>query len=530
MRIIICKDYNEVSEKAAQIVASQVTLKPNSVLSFIAGSTPKGMYNRLSEMNLDFSEAVAFSLDEYYPIKKTNTQSYYHFMNEHLYSKVNFKAENIYIPNGETDDVEAECAAYDKAIKENNGVDLQILGIGKNGHIGFNVPGTTLNSTTHLTDLREIKIEHISKYFKDKAEVPKQGITMGISTILSAKKIVLLASGSEKSYAISQLLNSQISTNFPATMLKVHPDVVLICDEAAYYGSKTKLGIDIGGTDIKFAVVRDGKVIQKNICKCPKESGDKVVEAIKAQCDKIRETHSIGTVGVGTPGINDNGKISAVNLPFDNYPLKSKLSEALNLPVEVNNDANCAALGEVLFGGKNYNNIVMITLGTGVGGGIIIDKQICQGGKNAGEIGHIVIQTVDGKACPCGQNGCFEQYASVTALIKNATDAAFENKDSLLYSLYEKNGSLNGKSIFEALDGGCAVAKKVFEEYIVWLSVGIKTLINIFDPDAIVLSGGITARGDEIIKELRKHIGDEHIIEISKLQNDAGALGASALQ
>lgn len=240
MRVIVCENYEKMSEKAAEIVSSQVILKPDCVLGLATGSTPVGMYKKLAEMYssgyVDFSCVKTFNLDEYYPIKRDNVQSYYSFMYENLFSKINIDLKITHIPNGETDDPECECENYEKMIKQSGGIDLQILGIGQNGHIGFNEPASSLNPRTHLTNLTENTIKANSRFFGSSDDVPKQALTMGISTILSAKKIVLLASGSNKSSVVSALLKGGISTSIPATMLKTHPDVVLICDSDAYSG------------------------------------------------------------------------------------------------------------------------------------------------------------------------------------------------------------------------------------------------------------------------------------------------------
>lgn len=238
MRIILCNDYNEMSEQAAKLVSSQIILKPECVLGLATGSTPIGLYERLAELyksgEIDFSKVVSFNLDEYYPIKRDNSQSYFTYMNENLFSKVNIKSENTHIPNGETDNPELECENYEKMIEEFGGIDLQILGIGQNGHIGFNEPDDNLNSYTHLTKLTKSTIEANSRFFETEDEVPKYALTMGISTILKSRKIILLASGKNKSHAVRELLTPEINTETPATMLKVHPDVVLICDKDAY--------------------------------------------------------------------------------------------------------------------------------------------------------------------------------------------------------------------------------------------------------------------------------------------------------
>lgn len=238
MRTIVCSNYDEMSEKAAKLVVSQLTLKPDSILGLATGSTPIGLYERLCELNkageVDFSEAITFNLDEYYPISPDNEQSYHYFMEQNLFSKVNINRANIHIPNGCCKDPDAECEAYEAAIEEAGGIDLQILGIGQNGHIGFNEPSRDLNTSTHLTDLTESTIEANSRFFASVDDVPKKALTMGISTILKSKKIVLMACGASKRDAVRELFNEDINTDVPATLLKVHPDVVLICDKEAY--------------------------------------------------------------------------------------------------------------------------------------------------------------------------------------------------------------------------------------------------------------------------------------------------------
>jgi len=236
MRIIICENYEEMSEKAAEFVKSQIMLKPASVIGLPTGSTPIGMYDKLSDLDIDFSEVTTFNLDEYYPIKKDNNQSYYYFMNKNLYSRVNLKKENVFIPSGEADDAQKECENYEKLIKERGGLDLQVLGIGQNGHIGFNEPSDSLDAFTHITSLTENTIDANSRFFEKREDVPTKALTMGIATIMKAKKILLLASGNEKKAIVSALLKNKIDTEIPATVLSMHSDVTLICDRAAYIG------------------------------------------------------------------------------------------------------------------------------------------------------------------------------------------------------------------------------------------------------------------------------------------------------
>lgn len=532
MRIIVCEDYNEMSAKAAELVAAQITLRPNSVLGLATGSTPIQLYNELAKMNqegkIDFSEISSFNLDEYYPIKRDNPNSYYKFMRDNLFSKINIDLDNTHIPDGEAENPEEECKRYEALIKKSGGIDLQILGIGRNGHIGFNEPDSVLNSGTHLASLTESTIKANSRFFDSADEVPRFALTMGMATILSAKKIILMASGVSKSSVISELLGDGINMSVPAALLKTHPDVVLLCDRDAYTG--VKFGVDIGGTNIKFAVVEGNEVKYKHIIETSSEC-DEIIADISAAVNDIKQQYGIKAVGVGTPGIINNGLVTAANLPFDNTPLEKLLSEKTGFAVTVDNDANCAALGEIAFGvTKDCDNIILITLGTGVGGGIIINRQIYTGTNGGGEIGHIIIQTENGKACPCGQSGCWERYVSANALIASAEQAAKNNKDSILYELYCTAGNrLDGELIFTALGRGCEVAREVFDEYIHYLAVGIRNLANIFAPDAIVLAGGITKQGDAILLPLKAALPYGLRVEISTLQNDAGALGAAML-
>lgn len=238
MNIIVCDSYDELSESAAKIVAKQVNEKADCVLGLATGSTPVGMYNVLAKKNkageVDFSRVRSVNLDEYYPISPDNPQSYHYFMKENLFSKINIDMANTHILDGMCKDAEAECERFERLIESLGGIDLQILGIGQNGHIGFNEPDSSLNSRTHLTKLTENTISANSRFFDDISEVPTMALTMGIGTILAARKIVLLANGAAKRNAVSELLDNSITTESPASMLKVHKNVILICDRDAY--------------------------------------------------------------------------------------------------------------------------------------------------------------------------------------------------------------------------------------------------------------------------------------------------------
>lgn len=237
MRIVVLKDYEELSKKAANILASQITLKPDSVLGLATGATPVGAYRELvriyNEGDISFSEVVTFNLDEYYGLDKENDQSYYYFMMQHLFNHVNIKGENIYIPNGRAKDIEQECMDYECKIAKAGGIDLQLLGIGRNGHIGFNEPDVKFEAETHLVTLDEDTIEANSRFFSSLEEVPRKAISMGIKTIMHSRKILLLASGEEKAEIIYNMLYGKITPELPASVLQLHPDVVILLDEKA---------------------------------------------------------------------------------------------------------------------------------------------------------------------------------------------------------------------------------------------------------------------------------------------------------
>lgn len=238
MKILVCENYDEMSLKGAEIVKAQVNEKPDCILGLATGSTPVGLYTCLAEMNkkgeVDFSKVESFNLDEYYPISPENDQSYRYFMNQNLFSKINIDINKTHVPNGQAEDPEKACKEYDNSILNAGGIDLQILGIGQNGHIAFNEPADELYEGTHLTGLTESTIKANARFFEKEEDVPTQAVTMGIASIMRAKKIIILANGSAKRDVISKLINGGITTNIPASLLKVHPDVTLICDKEAY--------------------------------------------------------------------------------------------------------------------------------------------------------------------------------------------------------------------------------------------------------------------------------------------------------
>ena len=235
MRIVIAKDYEEMSRRAAKIVAGQIFLKPNSVIGLATGSTPLLMYKELIGIHhsdgLDFSEVTTFNLDEYIGLSAGNINSYHYYMNDNLFNHINIRKENIFIPNGMTSDIERECREFEGHIREKGGIDLQVLGIGNNGHIGFNEPDIKFEATTHQVKLDEETIQANARFFETIEEVPKYAISMGIKTIMHARKILLLANGHGKAEALSKALYGGITPEIPASILQLHLDVTVVVDE-----------------------------------------------------------------------------------------------------------------------------------------------------------------------------------------------------------------------------------------------------------------------------------------------------------
>lgn len=232
MKVIVTKDYSEMSLSGAEIIRDQINGKKDSILGLATGSTPVGMYKELSIMvekgEVSFKDVKSVNLDEYYPISPDNDQSYRYFMNENLFSHIDIKMENTHLLNGEAVDSDRECSDYEKLISSLGGIDLQVLGIGRNGHIGFNEPGPFLYPYTHKTALTQSTIDANSRFFESKESVPRYALTMGMGTILSAGSILILASGKEKRDAVKRMLEEKIDTMCPATLLSLHKNVTLI--------------------------------------------------------------------------------------------------------------------------------------------------------------------------------------------------------------------------------------------------------------------------------------------------------------
>lgn len=237
MRLFITEDYNDMSGVAAEMIAWEIKVKPDLVIGLATGSTPIGVYERLAGMNcdkiIDFSEVRSFNLDEYIGLDEKHEESYHYYMHKNLFDHINIKPENIHIPNGTADDLDQECLKYEEMITQAGGIDIQVLGIGVNGHIGFNEPGTNINTRTHVVKLAKETIESNKRFFSSADDVPKSAITMGLGTIVKAKKIILLASGEKKAKAIKKTVKGYLTTNVPSTVLALHPDVTLVLDRRA---------------------------------------------------------------------------------------------------------------------------------------------------------------------------------------------------------------------------------------------------------------------------------------------------------
>lgn len=239
MRIYKAKDYYDMSRKAANIISAQVIMKPNAVLGLATGSTPEGIYRQLIEWyqkgDIDFEHVRSVNLDEYFGLSSDNIQSYAYYMNKHFFSYININKENTFLPNGLEQNQEKECSRYNNVIKGLGGIDLQLLGIGGNGHIGFNEPGEAFEKETHCVKLTEETIQANARFFETMEEVPKYAYSMGIKSIMQADKILLVASGEAKAKALYQAIYGPIHPGMPASILQLHNNVTIVADEAALH-------------------------------------------------------------------------------------------------------------------------------------------------------------------------------------------------------------------------------------------------------------------------------------------------------
>lgn len=309
------------------------------------------------------------------------------------------------------------------------------------------------------------------------------------------------------------------------------------------------IGIDLGGTGIKIGLVNEeGKILHKDSCPTRANEGYVAIAEDMAKLigavlkDTNTDVSEIKSIGIGVPGAVDNKKgevIYTPNINMKSAPLAKELKKYYDLPVNLGNDADCAALGELsALNDPSIKQFIAITLGTGVGGGIIIDGKIFSGSNSvAGELGHMVI-SMNGEKCGCGRKGCWEAYASATAIIRETKRAIEKNPDSLLARIAKEEGEVNGKTVFDAAQSGDEVAKEVVDNYIQAISEGLVNIINIFQPQAIVIGGGISKQGDNILIPIKEYVYkycygvglvDIADISIAKLGNDAGIVGAALI-
>lgn len=237
MRIIRTKDYRDMSRKAANVISAQVILKPTSVLGLATGTTPIGTYEQLAEWNhkgdCDFSQVSTYNLDEYRGLTHEDPQSYHYFMRQNFFDKINIDLANTHVPDGANPNADEACSEYDRIVREAGYPDLQLLGIGRNGHIGFNEPSDHFMDACHVADLTESTIEANTRFFEDSSQVPRQAVSLGIGAIMRARAVVLIATGEDKAQAIHDAIHNDVTPQVPASILKYHPNVIFLLDKAA---------------------------------------------------------------------------------------------------------------------------------------------------------------------------------------------------------------------------------------------------------------------------------------------------------
>ncbi len=447
--------------------------------------------------------------------------------------------ECYFIPAGTVHAIGSGCLIYE--IQQNSNLTYRVYdyGRGRDLHIEKALTVSNLNKHENIT----LKGEPlgVSKYFTvtkllcaQKRDLQTDGKTFHCLTVVKGE-------GAVEGLLVKKGDSLFVPANYGKYTLTGDMEVIMT-QLRKYY-----LGIDLGGTFIKGGIVDDaGNIILQDSTPTEREKGGvAVAQNIANLCKKLlkqanmTESDVVG-IGMGSPGMIDSKTGEVVysnNLAWEHFFLADEVQKYISLPVKVANDANVAALGETKFGcGKNYNNTVMFTLGTGVGGGIIIDGKLFEGNRSAGaEIGHSVI-VAGGEQCSCGRRGCLEAYASATALIRDTKRAMLAHKDSKMWGIGDID-SVTGKTAFDYKDSDI-YAKEVVDNYIQKIGVGITNVANVFRPEAIILGGGVCAQGDNLVKPLQEYLnkeiyagekGPQVKILIATLGNSAGLLGAAAL-
>lgn len=293
------------------------------------------------------------------------------------------------------------------------------------------------------------------------------------------------------------------------------------------------LGFDIGGTSVKYGIVDDNfNIIEKSSFPTDKESDTRLLDEICEVADSLSKKYSFPYIGIGAPGYVDsqNGIIEgSSNTPFKHTPVVEYVEKKTKIKTLIGNDANCAAFGEYLYGQTGTENFVMITIGTGIGGGLILDGKLYTGSTGlAGEIGHIIIRH-SGLKCPCGKRGCYEQYGSATALIRMTKEQVKKGSGPMAKALKNSADSIDGRTVFDYIKKGCADAEEVLDKYAKYLVDGIESICSLLQPDSIILAGGITNDKDILMKHISKYYTGTSEVKIAKLTSNAGLIGAAMI-
>lgn len=447
--------------------------------------------------------------------------------------------ECYFIPAGTVHAIGAGCLIYE--IQQNSNLTYRVYDYGRGRELHIEKALTVSNLNKHENITLKGEALGVSKYFTvtkllcaQKRDLQTDGKTFHCLTIVKGE-------GEVEGLLVKKGDSLFVPANYGKYTLTGDMEVIMT-QIRKYY-----LGIDLGGTFIKGGIVDDaGNIILQDSTPTEREKGGAAVaQNIASLCKKLlkqanmTESDVVG-IGMGSPGMIDSKTGEVVysnNLAWEHFFLADEVQKHISLPVKVANDANVAALGETKFGcGKNYNNTVMFTLGTGVGGGIIIDGKLFEGNRSAGaEIGHSVI-VAGGEQCSCGRRGCLEAYASATALIRDTKRAMLAHKDSKMWEIGDID-SVTGKTAFDYKDSDI-YAKEVVDNYIQKIGVGLTNAANVFRPEAIILGGGVCAQGDNLVKPLQEYLnkelyagekGPQVKILIATLGNSAGLLGAAAL-
>ena len=447
--------------------------------------------------------------------------------------------ECYFIPAGTVHAIGAGCLIYE--IQQNSNLTYRVYDYGRGRELHIEKALTVSNLNKHENITLKGEALGVSKYFTvtkllcaQKRDLQTDGKTFHCLTIVKGEGKIegLLVKKGDSIFVPANHGKYTLTGDMEVIMTQIRK----------YY-----LGIDLGGTFIKGGIVDDaGNIILQDSTPTEREKGGAAVaQNIASLCKKLlkqanmTESDVVG-IGMGSPGMIDSKTGEVVysnNLAWEHFFLADEVQKYISLPVKVANDANVAALGETKFGcGKNYNNTVMFTLGTGVGGGIIIDGKLFEGNRSAGaEIGHSVI-VAGGEQCSCGRRGCLEAYASATALIRDTKRAMLAHKDSKMWEIGDID-SVTGKTAFDYKDSDI-YAKEVVDNYIQKIGVGLTNAANVFRPEAIILGGGVCAQGDNLVKPLQEYLnkelyagekGPQVKILIATLGNSAGLLGAAAL-